>query len=272
MLSQYGYEYAVYETEKSVRISCPRTKVGNLAKLANYECRSEYRESINQFYFFIEFSIQHRYSPKRESISYFILFSPKGDDHEGHFSRCDLCCVIQLVRSRQLLYDAGQRDAFRHAAADRRRRRQRIRSRIIAGEFLHPVFFGLPNNPSPNTELALGQFTAGTSIDFGIETQFGGEYFAFSNETTPAAIRAFTDIDNSLGLGGNVVESTGLNTYVLHLDDAASFMVDDNDADILMQLRAVPGAVPEPSSLGILAFGAAHTLRRVLADRRGADR
>src|ERR1019366_2770532 len=109
-----------------------------------------------------------------------------------------------------------------------------------------PIFTGLPYHPTPPGEVAIGLVTAGTSLDFYEKTDWGGTFWAFSIDTVSAASRcAFLDLDNSLGFGGSVVEHTGPTTWTLHLDDAASFMVDDNDADVLIQIRLAP--IPEPT-------------------------
>lgn len=104
----------------------------------------------------------------------------------------------------------------------------------------------------------MGTFFAGTSIDFGMRTVFSGTYYAFSNDTTSAGARtACIDLNNSLGHGGSAVEQTGTNLYVLRLDDAASFTIDDDDNDVLLNLRIAPGVVPEPAmaaGLGSLAL------------------
>jgi hypothetical protein len=39
------------------------------------------------------------------------------------------------------------------------------------------------------------------------------------------------DLDNSLGFGGNTFELLDTNIFLAHLDDAASFTVDDDDED-----------------------------------------
>jgi hypothetical protein len=46
-----------------------------------------------------------------------------------------------------------------------------------------------------------------------------------------------------------VIAEVGANTWLMHLDDAASCKLDDDDNDALMQLQAIHPAVPEPSSI-----------------------
>jgi hypothetical protein len=107
-----------------------------------------------------------------------------------------------------------------------------------------PIYTGLPNNPNPVGEVFVGLFNAGTTIHMGEFTEFGDlNGFAFSNSTDEASTVAFSDIDNSLGMNGSIIQRTGPNTWVLHLDDAVSFKFDDDDNDVLMQVRVAQ--VPE---------------------------
>jgi hypothetical protein len=117
-----------------------------------------------------------------------------------------------------------------------------------------PFYTGLPNSPNPSGEVLAGLFNSGTTIHFGEFTVFGSlSGFAFSNGTDQASIVAFTDVDNSLGMGGSIIQRTGPQTWLLHLDDAQSYLFDDDDNDVLMQLRVAP--VPEPRTLVSLLFG-----------------
>jgi hypothetical protein len=110
------------------------------------------------------------------------------------------------------------------------------------GNFV-PYYTGLPNNPNPTGEVLAGSFAAGTTIHFGMFTQYGSESgWAFSNGTDQASIVAFTDVDDSLGLGGSIIQQTSANTWLLHLDDALSYLFDDDDNDVLMQLRVAAGS------------------------------
>jgi hypothetical protein len=115
----------------------------------------------------------------------------------------------------------------------------------------HTAYFtGLPFNPNPSNEVEVGFVAAGTSLNFYEKTEFlGNTYWAFSNEyaTDLASFIAFWDPTLSYSPTGNIVQQTSPSTWVLHLDDAASFLVDDNNADVLMQVTLV--AVPEPSTL-----------------------
>lgn len=115
-----------------------------------------------------------------------------------------------------------------------------------------PYFTKLPGNPTPDNEVLTGTFLAGTNIDFYQKTEWrSGTYWAFSNYNDRASLYAFSDIDNSLGLGGLSLQQTTVNTWVLHLDDAASFNInDDDDNDVLFQIRL--SSVPEPSIIFLM--------------------
>jgi hypothetical protein len=120
-----------------------------------------------------------------------------------------------------------------------------------------PFFSGLPETLSAGFVLA-GYYDAGTTINFGEYTTFGGRsYWAFSDWTDAASVVAFSDIDNSLGLGGKIISQTGPNTWLMHLDDAASFTVDDDDNDVLISLKVVgiSPSVPEPSTWAMMLLG-----------------
>lgn len=128
-----------------------------------------------------------------------------------------------------------------------------------------PYFTNLPGNPTPNNEIFTGTFLAGTNIDFYQKTEWGyGTYWAFSNYNDRASLYAFSDINNNLGLGGSSLQQTTVNTWVLHLDDAASFNVDDDDNDILFKMRLSSATtslplpsepVPEPSIIFLMGSG-----------------
>jgi len=100
-------------------------------------------------------------------------------------------------------------------------------------------------------------FLAGTDLQFYEATQNRWYYWAFSDGTDQATLFAFTDVDNSLGFGGSVIEQTSISTWLLHLDDAMSFY-DDGDNDVLIQIRlsaATPTPAPEPATLLLLGSG-----------------
>lgn len=122
-----------------------------------------------------------------------------------------------------------------------------------------PYLTNLPNNPSPNYEVSAGIVLAGTNVEFYEKTLFESTYWAFSSATDQGSLVAFTDIDNSLGWGGSIIEQTSLNTWLLHLDDAASLHFDDDDNDVLIQMRLAattpPPETPVPEPATILLFG-----------------
>jgi hypothetical protein len=117
---------------------------------------------------------------------------------------------------------------------------------------------GLPNSPSSLAPINAGFFAAGATTHFGMVTTFSGFSWAFSNGTDQASRVAFTDIDNSLGFGGSIIQQTSANTWALHLDDARSDLVDDDDNDVLIQLRITDqplASVPEPVTGLLLLTG-----------------
>jgi hypothetical protein len=122
---------------------------------------------------------------------------------------------------------------------------------VQSGTDLIPLFSGLPNHPQPTTEVAIGQFHPGDVVNFYIKTD---NAIAFSFDTTTfRSLEAFSDRDHSLGFGGRIIEQTSQTSWFMHLDDAISGDDDDNDA--IMQIVAVPGAIPEPSAIAMLLFG-----------------
>ena len=100
-----------------------------------------------------------------------------------------------------------------------------------------------PFTSLPSAEVFVGQFNAGETVHFGMFTTFiGDSAWAFSNRTDVPSRNAFTDEDNSLGFGGSVIEQESPTTWLMHLDNAVSFLYDDDDNDIVLRLRLeVPG-------------------------------
>jgi hypothetical protein len=126
---------------------------------------------------------------------------------------------------------------------------------------LTPLFTNLPNNPTPNTPINIGYYPAGSSLDMYLFTSFGSNGYAFSIDTaSPASQVAFGDTNNSLGLGGSVYEQTSATTWVFRLDDALSYLFDDDDNDVLIQ--ATLTLVPEPSFSVLLLAAIVVSLRR----------
>jgi Flp pilus assembly protein TadD len=108
------------------------------------------------------------------------------------------------------------------------------------------IFTGLPANPQPDEEVKIGYVAAGSELQFYMKSEFGDRIgWAFSRDTKSEASRvAFRDRDNSLGRDGSVIEQTGPSTWLLHLDDATSVDFDDNEGDVLIEIRLVPAKPP----------------------------
>ena len=107
-----------------------------------------------------------------------------------------------------------------------------------------------------------GYFWAGSELDFYNLSDYLGDLYAFSSRLaavpTQADIAVFTDTDNSLNMGGSVVENVGDNQWILHLDDAWSYRFDDDDNEMIIKVwldksAVAPVSVPEPGTWGVLA-------------------
>jgi uncharacterized protein (TIGR03437 family) len=81
-------------------------------------------------------------------------------------------------------------------------------------------------------------------------TTFGTSAYAFSNGSDSASQVVFRDTNNSLGMGGSIIEQTSANTWLLHLDDARSSQFDDDDNDVLIALRLDSGSGNRPPAGG----------------------
>ena len=108
-----------------------------------------------------------------------------------------------------------------------------------------PCLMGLAPNRSFG-EVLVGFKRAGETIHFGMVTQFRGDTaWAFSNGTDSSSLIAFGDQDNSLFMGGRVLEQTGPKAWLLHLDYAnLGYDDDDNDILIAIRLETNPGSGP----------------------------
>jgi hypothetical protein len=104
-----------------------------------------------------------------------------------------------------------------------------------------PYYTGLPNNPDPTGEVFIGHFTQGTTLNFGMYTTYGEqEGWAFSVDNDLASVISFSDPDDNLNMNGSIIKQTGEYTWLMYLDDALSYLYDDDDDDVLMQIRIAP--------------------------------
>jgi hypothetical protein len=102
-------------------------------------------------------------------------------------------------------------------------------------------YSGLPSDPDPTGQLLVGSFTAGTIVNFGMFTQFGSQSgWAFSTGTDQASLVSFADLNNTLGLNHSITQQTSPTTWVLNLDDAVSYLYDDDNNDVIMEIILVP--------------------------------
>ena len=101
-----------------------------------------------------------------------------------------------------------------------------------------PYLTGLPA-ACPDKEVSVGTVSAGQTVQLGISTSWNSQtYWAFSSGTDQGSIVAFTDVCNTLGMGGNNIQQTSTTTWIMHLNDAAHYTVDQCEANnILIQLR-----------------------------------
>jgi uncharacterized protein (TIGR03437 family) len=111
---------------------------------------------------------------------------------------------------------------------------------------------GLPSNPSPSGDVSIGSVKAGQTVVFGMSTFWNNQtYWAFSNATDQGSIVAFSDVNNTLGMGGKIIQQTGPTTWVMHLNDAAHYTITSSEANnILIQLRLAAAPVAPQPMLG----------------------
>src|SRR5262249_10133978 len=121
---------------------------------------------------------------------------------------------------------------------------------------LTPYFTGLPDSPTPSGEVQVAPVAQGTSLTFYQKTTWGGStYWAFSDRVVydQASLIAFANPTAAGTL--SVVEQTSPTTWVLHLDDAASYLVDNDNNDALIQVRLVPALAPGQGSVRVKVVG-----------------
>lgn len=106
----------------------------------------------------------------------------------------------------------------------------------------------LPDTSPPSGEVSIGTYQAGEDVKFCMWTQYGtNQAWAFSDGTDAASIIAFWDTEDQLGMGGRIIQQTSPTTWIMHLDNAVSYLYDDSNNDILMQIRLASVSPSQPS-------------------------
>ena len=123
------------------------------------------------------------------------------------------------------------------------------------------------NFVTPSSIVNMGYFYSGSQLDFYNISDYNGNLYAFSSRIGSSPTlqdqAVFKDTDNSLRLGGSAVEVLGTNAWIFHLDDAWSYMYDDDDNEMLIKVYVDPSAVPpmipipEPAAALLFCIGLA---------------
>ncbi len=121
----------------------------------------------------------------------------------------------------------------------------------------------------PSSIVDMGFIPSGSELHFYNISSWYGPQYAFSSNLSGLPSNSdkvvFLDVDNSLGLGGGVIEYLGVDHWMFHLDDAGSWDVDDDDNEMVVRLRINPSqSIDETPSVPLIAFGVL-----VLAANRG---
>ena len=126
---------------------------------------------------------------------------------------------------------------------------------------------------TPSGETLVGAFSTGETLHFCMYTRFGANSaWAFSNAIDLASLVAFTDRDNSLRMGGRVIEQTSPSTWLMHLDNAVSYLYDDDDNDIEIRVRLVPGQGISAGASFVVPFSGKLYLEAIGGDAASSGR
>lgn len=114
---------------------------------------------------------------------------------------------------------------------------------------------------TPSPIVNMGFFPGGSNLEFYNKSIFEGTYWGFSSRLntaneTASDVSVFTDPNNYLGLGGSIIEIVATDHWILHLDDAASYIYGDDNNELVIRVRVEPvESVPLPGSLLLIGTG-----------------
>ena len=104
-------------------------------------------------------------------------------------------------------------------------------------EKFKPLIGGIPKKPKPGKEVCVGVYAAGGAVPLAIRTNWGGKsYYAFVKGKDRASLVAFSNV-NGKGPAVLTRKKGTKNTWILRVDDAASYRVDDSDDDFVVEIR-----------------------------------
>lgn len=102
----------------------------------------------------------------------------------------------------------------------------------------NPLLTVKENQASQVGYVKVAEFKAGTVVPFAIDSKYGGsQHYAFSIGTDAVSKEAFSDTNNSMKLGGTILQQTGNNKWRLSLDDG--WTGDDDDNDLVIDIKLI---------------------------------
>lgn len=113
----------------------------------------------------------------------------------------------------------------------------------LSPKTFRPVLKNLPERVAgkEREESKLGTFSKGSSIPLALRTVWRNKiHYAFVGSQDLASRTAFFDVDKVGILPRRLLKMVGKNIYQLRLDDAASYLIDDNEGDMVIRIRIEP--------------------------------